>query len=65
METPTDQHVPPEVAALAELLLERLHATIGNWRIELYATDGHLRSYRRQEEGGRNDLERFDEPASR
>jgi hypothetical protein len=53
--------LPPEVAALAELLLERLDAATGNWRVELYATDGRLRKFSRQEEGGRDTLARFDE----
>jgi hypothetical protein len=52
--------LPPEVAALAELLFERLDAAVGNWRIELFGTDGRLRSFRRQEEGGRDALARFD-----
>jgi hypothetical protein len=53
--------LPPEVAALAEMLLERLDAASGNWRVELYATDGRLRKFSRQEEGGRDTLARFDE----
>lgn len=49
---------PVGVAEIAELLLERLGATEGNWRIELLATDGRLRRWRREQEGGRDDLSR-------
>jgi hypothetical protein len=51
--------LPPDVAAIAELLLERLDAATGNWRVELFATDGRLRKFARQEEGGRDTLTRF------
>jgi len=54
--------LPVGVAELAELLFERVGADEGNWRIELFSTDGHLRTFRRQEEGGRDLLARFDEP---
>lgn len=53
--------LPPDVAALAELLLERIDAATGMWRVELFATDGRLRKFSRQEEGGRDTLTRFDE----
>jgi hypothetical protein len=49
-----------EVAALAEDLLARLGADLGNWRIELFATDGALRKWTRLEDGGRDQLRRFD-----
>jgi hypothetical protein len=52
--------LPPDVAALAELLLERLDAATGNWRVELFGSDGRLRKFARQEEGGRDALARFD-----
>lgn len=52
--------LPPDVAALAELLLERLDAATGDWRVELFATDGRIRRFARQEEGGRDSLARFD-----
>lgn len=52
--------LPPDVAALAELLLERLDAATGMWRVELFADNGRLRTFRRQEEGGREQLARFD-----
>lgn len=56
--------LPPDVAALAEMLLERLDAATGNWRVELFATDGRLRRFSRQEEGNRTTLARFDEEGS-
>lgn len=52
--------LPPATAALAELLLERLDAATGSWRVELFGTDGRLRKFARQEEGGRDTLARFD-----
>ena len=52
--------LPPDTLALAELLLERLDAAVGNWRVELFASNGRLRNFKRQEEGGRDDLARFD-----
>jgi hypothetical protein len=51
--------MPAEVASLAEDLLARLGADVGTWRIELFATDGSLRKWTRQEEGGRDQLRRF------
>lgn len=51
--------LPPDVAALAEMLLERLDAATGNWRVELFATDGRVRRFARQQEGGRDQLARF------
>lgn len=53
--------LPPDVVALAELLLERLDAASGTWRVELFATDGRLRKFARQEEGGRDTLARFNQ----
>lgn len=50
--------VPPDAAVLAELLLERLGAAVGNWRIELFATDGRIRRYTQEEQGGRDQLAR-------
>jgi hypothetical protein len=52
--------LPVDVAELAEYLFERVDANVGNWRLELFAADGHLRTFRRQEEGGRDSLARFD-----
>jgi hypothetical protein len=51
---------PAEVAELAEILLAKLGADVGNWRLELFATDGNLRKWARHEEGGRDQLQRFD-----
>lgn len=51
--------LPPDAAALAEMLLERIDCATGNWRVELFATDGRVRNYRRQEEGGRDQLARY------
>jgi hypothetical protein len=56
-------HLPPDVAELLELVFKRLDADVGDWRIEAFATDGHPRTWKRQEEGGRKVLARFDEPA--
>jgi hypothetical protein len=54
--------LPVGVAELAELLFKRVDAAAGNFRLELFASDGHLRTFRLQEEGGRDALARFDEP---
>ena len=55
-----ERPLPPDVAALAEMFLERVDAATGTWRVELFATDGRLRKFTRQEEGGRDTLARFD-----
>ena len=52
--------LPPDAAALADLFAEKVDAAAGHWRIELYLEDGRLRKWSRQEEGGRQDLSRFD-----
>ena len=47
-------------ASVAETLLVLLGADRGRWRIELYAEDGRVRKWSRQEEGGRDELLRRD-----
>lgn len=54
-------NLPPDCAALAELLFERLDAAAGNWRLEIEASDGRVRRWRREEQGGRDQLARFDQ----
>lgn len=53
--------LPPDVAALAELFAEKVGAGAGRWRLELFLEDGRVRKWSRAEEGGRQDLARFDE----
>jgi hypothetical protein len=52
--------LPPDAAALAELLAEKVGAGAGTWRLELFIENGRVRKWSRQEEGGRQDLARFD-----
>ena len=56
--------LPTDLEELLELVFQRFDAAVGDWRIELFGTDGHLRTWKRQEEGGRKLLARFD-PESR
>jgi hypothetical protein len=52
--------LPVDVAELLELVFKRLEADVGDWRIEAFATNGDLRTWKRSEEGGRKVLARFD-----
>lgn len=52
--------LPPDAAALAEMLAEKVGAGSGRWRLEFFIEDGRVRKWSRQEEGGRQDLARFD-----
>jgi hypothetical protein len=53
--------LPRDVISAIEDVFRRLDATEGDYRLEFFASDGHLRKYARQEEGGRDGLVRYDE----
>lgn len=52
--------IPPEVAAVLEEAAYALGVRHGRWTIELFLQDGRIRKWRREEEGGRDDLRRFE-----
>lgn len=54
--------LPPDVIALVELVFERLDAGAGDWTLQFFASDGHVRKWQRQQNGGRDDLASFDPP---
>lgn len=51
---------PPEVTALVERAAYTMGVRHGRWRVELFFEDGRVRKWTRQEEGGRDDLRRFE-----
>jgi hypothetical protein len=54
--------LPPRAQVLAELLFREMQATVGNWMIGFWGTDGKPRKWRREETGGVDDLVRFESP---
>lgn len=52
--------LPAGVAALLEIAVERLDAAVGTREVWLRVEDGRVRKYRIVEEGGREELARFD-----
>ena len=57
----SQQAVPPDTRALAELLAERMEAGMGRWRLELEYENGRLRRcYRHEGPLGADALIRFD-----
>lgn len=53
---------PPRVVVeLLEALFHRMHAVAGDWTLEVFATDGRVRKWKLQQQGGRDELGRFDE----
>jgi hypothetical protein len=61
--TGSGAELPPDVAALAELIAEKIGAGAGRWRLEFFLENGRVRNWARREEGGRDDLGRFSEEA--
>lgn len=51
--------LPPGVAALLEVALERMDIGAGTFELWLRLEDGRIRKYRLTEEGGRDQLARF------
>lgn len=56
--------LPAGVAALLEVVLERLNAAAGVWELWLRVEDGNVRKYRLTQEGGRDALAALEQGGS-